>query len=92
MATITFDTLRFANTLKEAGVPPGQAEAEAKALSEIFEVNLQELATQQDLKLLEANLRRDIAETKAELIRWVVAVGVLQITLIAALLLKLAPG
>lgn len=61
-------------------------------MSEIFEVNLQELATQQDLKLLEANLRRDIAETKAELIRWVVAVGVLQITLIAALLLKLAPG
>lgn len=92
MATITFDTLKFANTLKEAGVPPAQAEAEAKALSEIFEVNLKELATQQDLKLLEANLRRDIAETKAELIRWVVAVGVLQITLIAALLLKLAPN
>lgn len=92
MASLTFDTLKFANTLKEAGVPPAQAEAEAKALAEVFEINLKELATQQDLKLLEANLRRDIAETKAELIRWVVAVGVLQITLIAALLLKLAPG
>jgi hypothetical protein len=30
-----------------------------------------------------------IAETKSELIRWVVGVGLLQTTLIAALLLKL---
>jgi hypothetical protein len=35
-------------------------------------------------------VRKEIAETKAELIRWVVAVGVLQITIITALLLKLA--
>ena len=35
MAMITFDTLKFANTLKEAGVPPAQAEAEATALSEV---------------------------------------------------------
>lgn len=92
MAAITFDTLKFANTLKEAGVPPAQAEAEAKALSDVLEVNLKELATQQDLKLLEANLKRDITESKSELIRWVVGVGMLQITLIAALLLRLVPG
>lgn len=36
MAAITFDTLKFANTLKEAGVPDKQAEAEAKALKEVF--------------------------------------------------------
>ena len=35
MATITFDTLKFANALKEAGVPAAQAEAEAMALSEV---------------------------------------------------------
>ena len=92
MATITFDTLKFANKLKSAGVLPEQAEAEAEALSEVFEINLKELPTQQDLKLLEASLKRDIAETKAELIRWVVAVGVLQITLISALIIKLLPG
>ena len=90
MATITFDTLKFANKLKSAGVLTEQAEAEA--LSEVFEINLKELSTQQDLKLLEASLMRDIAETKAELIRWVVAVGVLQITLISALIIKLLPG
>jgi len=42
MATITFDTLKFANQLKIAGVPSVQAEAEAKALSEVFETNLSE--------------------------------------------------
>jgi len=32
MATITFDTLKFVRTLKEAGVPENQAEA----FSEVF--------------------------------------------------------
>ena len=49
MAMITFDTLKFANTLKDAGVPPAQAEAEAVALSEVLEVNLKELVTKEDL-------------------------------------------
>ena len=38
-----FDPLKFANTLKDAGVPSAQAEAETKALSEVLEVNLKEL-------------------------------------------------
>ena len=33
MTAITFDTLKFANKLKLAGVPDKQAEAEAEALS-----------------------------------------------------------
>lgn len=48
MATLTFDTLKFANQLKIAGVPSVQAEA--KALSEVFETNLSELATKEDLR------------------------------------------
>ncbi|MFZ2404875.1 MAG: coiled-coil domain-containing protein [Methylobacter sp.] len=61
---------------------------------------LDDLATKRDLKELElkvdAGIRelelkvaKDIAESKAELIRWVVGVGVLQMTLIAGLMLKL---
>jgi len=50
MATITFDTLKFANTPKEVGVLPAQAEAEARALSEVLEVNLKDLATKDDLR------------------------------------------
>lgn len=61
---------------------------------------LDDLATKRDLKALETELKRDIkelelkqdaklAETKSELIRWVVSVGLLQTALIAALLLKI---
>ena len=45
--------------------------------------------TELTIELVRSELKRDIAETKAELIRWVVAVGLLQITIITALLLKL---
>ncbi|MGZ5008580.1 MAG: hypothetical protein ACXWE9_08125 [Methylobacter sp.] len=58
MATITFDTLKFSNTLKAAGVPPAQAEAEAAALSEVLEVNLKELVAKEDLKHEVELLRR----------------------------------
>lgn len=60
MTAITFDTLKYANKLKAAGVPPQQAEAEAEALSEVFEANLNELVTketlQQELRLLEQRM------------------------------------
>jgi hypothetical protein len=52
MATITFDTLKFANKLKSAGVVPGHPEAEAEALADIFELNLKEVATKEDIKHL----------------------------------------
>ena len=60
MATITFDTLKFANTLKDAGVPPAQAEAEAVALSEALEVNIKELVTKDDLHREIESLRREM--------------------------------
>ena len=46
--------------------------------------------TELKIELVRSELKRDIAETKAELIRWVVGVGLLQITIITGLLLKLA--
>lgn len=49
MATLTFDTLKFANKLKAAGLPPDQAEAQAEALAEVIEVNIQDLVTRDDL-------------------------------------------
>jgi hypothetical protein len=61
---------------------------------------LDDMATKRDLKELEVALKRDIkeielkievkiAETKADLIRWVVAVGLLQITIITGLIFRL---
>ena len=56
MATITFDTLKFANKLKSAGVVSEHAEAEAEALADIFEINLKEVASKEDIKHLEERL------------------------------------
>jgi len=49
--------LKFANKLKSAGVLPEHAEAEAEALADIFEVNLKEVATKEDIKLLKEDIK-----------------------------------
>ena len=67
MSTLTFDTLKFANRLKTAGVPPVQAEAEADALSEVFEANWSELSTKADLREVETNLRHEIGDVRHEI-------------------------
>ena len=123
MAALAFDTLKFSNRLKAAGIPSAHAEAEAEALADALDVNLRELSTKDDLKalreelkfditlmrkdlqqtetvlnhefnskidLLRAELKKDLAENKADLVRWVVAVGLLQSTLIVGVLMKIA--
>jgi len=71
MSTLTFDTLKFANRLKTAGVPSVHAEAEADALSEVFETNLSELATKEDLhheiRELETGLRHEISDLRKDM-------------------------
>jgi hypothetical protein len=57
MTAITFDTLKFANRLKQAGVTPAHAEAEAQALAEVFETNLSDLATKGDLLAVKADVQ-----------------------------------
>lgn len=56
MNTLTFDTLKFANRLKAAGMEPRLAEEQAVVMAEVFEAHLKELATREDLKRLEASL------------------------------------
>lgn len=87
MATITFDTLKFAQTLRAAGVSENQAEAFAEAVRESH--LSAEVATKPDVDLLRAEIRKDIADSRAELTRWIVSVGILQSALIAALVIKL---
>jgi coiled-coil family 90 protein len=67
MSTLTFDTLKFANRLKTAGVPAVQAEAEADALAEVLETNLGELATKSDLREVETGLRHEIGDVRHEI-------------------------
>lgn len=56
MAALPFDTLKFARRLKDAGMDARLAEEQAEAIAEALQVNLENLATKQDLELLEQRL------------------------------------
>ena len=66
MAVATFDTLKFANTLKAAGVPPQQAEAQAQAFAEVIQLNLKDLVTKDDLNSTAKDLKQEITDAKKE--------------------------
>jgi hypothetical protein len=105
MTALTFDTHDFVKRLKGAGFSEEQAEVLTdlqKATSQNtleqarHDYELDDLATKRDLKeielkieLVKSELKREMAENKADLIRWVVGVGLLQITIIAALMLRI---
>ncbi len=86
MATITFDTLKFARRLKEAGVPESQADAEAEALAEVLEANTGELATKNDLELLRTELKHEMALLRKDFtfLKWMMA-PVIAVTVLPAL-------
>ena len=69
MIAITFDTLKFVETLKESGFNEPQAKGMAVAIQEVQKSNLDELATKgdvreikSDIKELEQSTKRDIKE------------------------------
>jgi hypothetical protein len=78
--------------LVESGLAEKTADALTNAVTKIELAKLEDLATKRDLKELElkiAQLDTKMSDTKADLIRWVVGVGLLQITIIAALMPRL---
>ncbi|PPD41088.1 MAG: DUF1640 domain-containing protein [Methylobacter sp.] len=98
MATLSFDTHEFVKKLKDVGFSEEQAEVitdlQKTTVSNTLEqarhdYELDNIATKRDLRETELRLELKIAETKADLIRWVVGVGLLQITIITGLILKL---
>jgi hypothetical protein len=98
MASFILDTLAYADTLKAGGFSPQQAETQARALAEILdrqmatkaEVAEHENNLQPAIEVLRLEMRRDIAETKADLTRWVIGASVLQTTIVVGVLLKVA--
>lgn len=76
MSAVTFDTLKFANRLKAAGVPSQQAEAEAEALADALSSS--DIAT-----------RTDLIELKTDLIKWIVGIALAQIGLLVGIMVKL---
>lgn len=76
MTTVTFDTLKFARRLKDAGM----AEAQAEAFAEAF----QDAQRQVDV-VTKADLRAELAELKTDIVKWVAGMLLLQAGLVAAL-------
>lgn len=83
MATITFDTLKFVRRLQNAGVPESQAEAFAEAFRDAQ--SQVDLTTRSDLIELEMRLRTDLGSLKAEIIKWVAGMLLVQAGIVAAL-------
>ena len=69
MATITFDTLKFAKKLQATGVPSEQAEAMAEAFRDAQSES--EVVTRKDLQIELAPIRTDLM-----LIKWMLGVVV----------------
>lgn len=98
MAITTLDTHQTVKDLTAAGFTDSQAEALTHALRQVQQIDLSDLATKADLADLRnevrvefAAVRREMAEIKVDLIKWVVGIGFAQIAAILAIL-KLFPS
>lgn len=86
MSAIAFDTHAFIKRLTSAGMPEPQAEAVADALRATHDADLSQLATKTDL-------RAELAEAKADIMKWIIgALGIQTLAILGGLtaLLKMA--
>jgi DNA-binding transcriptional MerR regulator len=79
MTAITFDTLKFVDRLRDAGIPEAQAKAIAEAFREAQ--GEAELATKHDIELL----RRDLKDLEQRMTIKLGAMVVVAVSLVAAL-------
>ncbi len=82
MTTIAFDTLAYANKLKQAGVPDRQAEVQAEAMAELVE---ERLATKRDLSELEERIANRMNELEYRLTVRLGSMLVVAVSILAAL-------
>ena len=76
----TLDTHELVKDLKASGFSDDQAEAVTRAVTKARDIDLSNLAT-----------KTDLAELKADMIKWVVGIAFAQIATIVAVV-KLFPG
>jgi len=82
MSAITFDTLKFARTLKDAGVPGEQAEAFANAFRD---ATSDELVTRDYLNARIADVETRVEAAKADIIKWMAGLLIAQAAVVAML-------
>lgn len=69
MSAVTFDTLKFVETLKESGFDEKQAKGVATAFREAQSIQVEELAAKRDLKELEGQVatKADVAKVALQM-------------------------
>jgi hypothetical protein len=87
MAITALDTHQTVKDLTAAGFSDAQAEAPAYALRQSQQIDLSQLTTKADL----AEVRREMAEMKTELIKWMIGIVFAQFAAVVAVF-KLLPG
>jgi hypothetical protein len=81
------DTHEVVKELRAAGFTDEQAEAVTRVVRRAQDVDLTNLATKTDLDLLRLSVKADMAETKAELLKWMVStIGIQTVVIIGAVL------
>ncbi len=82
MSSVAFDTLKFAEKLESGGFTAQQAKAAAQAFAE---ASADQLATKTDLAIIAT--KSDLAETKAEILKWMFGtIGFQTIVILGAVL------
>lgn len=80
MATVTFDTLKFVQTLKKSGFDDKQAEAVAQAFSDA-----QSEGQPVTRDYFDMHLKAEIEASKSDMIKWIAGLLIAQAGLVAAL-------
>ena len=75
MTAMTFDTLAYVKTLRDAGIEEKQAEAQAAALATVLKTSAGDLATKQDIDRLEARVKlfEERSDGRFKLLQWMMA-------------------
>lgn len=84
MTTITFDKLAFVESLRSAGIPEDHARAHAQALDAALHDSV---ATKGDVETLRLAVRADLADTKADILKSVMAMLLAAVALNSAVVL-----
>lgn len=87
MGALTFDTLKLARKLEQAGFSAQQAEAFADTLKDALATS--DVTTKSDLREPAVELRGEMRDLELRIIKWVIGLAVAQIALLIGILVKL---
>jgi hypothetical protein len=91
MAITTLDTHQTVKDLTAAGFSLSDLATKAALAETRTDLHQEIVDLRNEMKVEFANIRREMAEMKTELIKWVLGIGIAQVAAIVALL-KLLPG